>query len=233
MRRIAPIVLALALFYAPAALAAEPARLVFAAPTRAGEEWSARRLFNAALRAEERGNLMAACQLFMASRLAPRASFADVLYARGAALRLVRLLAGRDDDAALASALIIEDRGETSDLGPLIRSLMRRLEAGKPEVELLSGTIASLRYVPKTEHVTMELELDGGDRRVIEAEAPVAPFSAGNRVTTLVRRVAGRAQASLHLVALGRERLDGWVLLRVRDLPGDPFDAEGSMIGRR
>jgi hypothetical protein len=160
LRRIAPIVLALALFYAPAALAAEPARLVFAAPTRAGEEWSARRLFNAALRAEERGNLMAACQLFMASRLAPRASFADVLYARGAALRLVRLLAGRDDDAALASALIIEDRGETSDLGPLIRSLMRRL---RPEPEVDVQHHRPLRYAPKTEHVTMELRLDGGD----------------------------------------------------------------------
>ncbi|MFO0726773.1 MAG: hypothetical protein U1E65_23500 [Myxococcota bacterium] len=232
MRHAILIALALSAVAGPSS-ADESSRLVFAAPTRAGEEWSARRLFNAALRSEERGNLLAACQLFMASRLAPRSSFADVLYARGAALRLVRLLAGRDDDAALAAAMLIEDKGETSDLGPLIRTLMRRLESERSEVELMTGTLLSLRYNPRTERVTIEVEVDGGDRKIIEADGAVAPFSAGNRVTALVRRVSGRASAGLHLIGLSKEGHDGWTMLRIHGLPGDPFEKEGSLIGRR
>jgi hypothetical protein len=84
----------LALSLAPAARADDGA-LVVAAPTRSAEEASPRRLFNAALRAEEKGDLLAATQLLLAARLAPRRALADTIYARGAGLRLVRLLAPR------------------------------------------------------------------------------------------------------------------------------------------
>lgn len=201
------------------ALADAPSRFVVAASTRADEQ-SPRRLFNAGLRAEESGNLARACQLFMAARLVVKASVADELYARGAALRLVRILAGRDDDAALAAALLIEDRGDSSDLGPLVRSLLKRFASGQAALELAEGMIVAARYVKSSETVVLELELPGGELRVVEAEGTIAPLSAGQKVRLLVKKVRGRAAAGWSVVALGRDRAEGWQLLRVDGLPG-------------
>ncbi len=226
------------LFVAIALLAQAPAwadepvgRFVVAASTRS-EEQSPRRLFNAGLRAEETGNLALACQLFMAARLAGRDGVADKLYARGAALRLVRLLAGRDDDAASAAAVLIEDRGESSDLGPLVRTLLRRVQGERPAVEIVTGTLLSTRWTRATDGVLLELELDGGDTRVVEADAPVSPLSAGLRVRAMVRKTSGRAAAGWRLIAMGREQADGWQLIRVADLPGTPMDVDGSWAAR-
>lgn len=229
---------ALAVATAVAALAPSPARsdepvgrFMVAASTRS-EEQSPRRLFNQGLRAEESGNLALACQLFMAARLAARDSVADALYARGAALRLVRVLAGRDDDAASAAAVLIEDGGESSDLAPLVRSLLRRVHGDRAAVELLSATLVSTRWTRATDSVLLELELDDGERRVVEADAPVSPLSAGLRIRALVRKTSGRAASSWRLVAMGREHADGWQLIRVTDLPGTPIDPDASWAAR-
>lgn len=224
------VVLALAGGAIPAK-AEPPGRFVVAASTRS-EEQSPRRLFNAGLRAEEGGNLALACQLFMAARLAARESVADVLYARGAALRLVRVLAGRDDDAASAAAVLIEDAGESSDLGPLVRTLLRRVRGERPAVEMLSATLVATRWARATDTVLLELELDSGEQRVVEADAPVSPLSAGLRVKVLVRKTHGRASSSWRLVAMGREHADGWQLIRVADLPGTPMDVDGAWASR-
>lgn len=224
------VALALALSTVPAQ-AEPPGRFVVAASTRS-EEQSPRRLFNAGLRAEEGGNLALACQLFMAARLAARESVADMLYARGAALRLVRVLAGRDDDAASAAAVLIEDAGESSDLGPLVRTLLRRVRGERPAVEMLSATLVATRWARATDSVLLELELDSGEQRVVEADAPVSPLSAGLRVKVLVRKTHGRASSSWRLVAMGREHADGWQLIRVSDLPGTPMDVDGAWASR-
>lgn len=226
------LVVALALFAQVPAWADEPVgRFVVAASTRS-EEQSPRRLFNMGLRAEESGNLALACQLFMAARLAGRDSVADVLYARGAALRMVRVLAGRDDDAASAAAVLIEDAGESSDLGPLVRTLLRRVHGDRPSVELLSATLVSTRWTRATDGVLLELELDNGDTRIVEADAPVSPLSAGLRIRAVVRKTSGRAASSWRLIAMGREQADGWQLIRVADLPGTPMDVDGAWASR-
>jgi hypothetical protein len=213
---------ALIAFLLAALLAASDAQpeLLAAASTRSAEEPSPRRLFNAGLRAEERGDLGEACRLFMAARLVPRLSFADELYARGAALRQVRLLAGRDEDAATAAALLLGATGaESGDLGPLIGRLLRRFEPGaKRPLEQHTGTIVSLRFHRPSGHVLVEVEIDGGERRIIEAEGVVAPFSAGDRVAIVIRRIKGHAAAGWRLVAMGQERSDGWQILRVESL---------------
>jgi hypothetical protein len=218
-----------------AAQAAEPAaRLVFAAPPRAGEEWPPRRLFNSGLEAEERGNLVMACQLYLASRLATRASLADELYARGAALRLVRILLGYDDDAAVAAALLAAPAAEGSDLAPVVRGLVRRLERGaERNLELLSGTLLSVRFQRSSGQVFLELDPDGGERRIIAAESPVGPFSAGQRVKMLIQRLRGNANAGWRLLALAGDHADGWQIIRVRGLPGSPAPADGELLGER
>lgn len=229
---------ALSLVLALAAVAAEPEtsapRLVSAAPTRAGEEWSPRRLFNAGLRAEERGDLTLACQLYMAARLAPRLAFADELYARGAALRKLRLLAGRDDDAAAAAATLIGDSGDAGDLAPLLRTLLRRLDPGVREpLEVVNGQIISVRFHRPTGQVLVELEVDGGDRRVLEADGTVGPFSAGHRVAVVMRRIRGKAAVGWRLVAMGAEHADGWQILRVRGLPGPGMESGVEAVSQR
>jgi hypothetical protein len=217
----------LALWAGPAAWADDGA-LVLAAPTRSAEEASPRRLFNAALRAEEKGDLLAATQLLLAARLAPRRALADTLYARGAGLRLVRLLAPRDDDAALAAALLVDDGGVSSDLAPLIRALMRRLDDGREApVKVWSGVLTQLRYEARLDRVYAELELDGGARHLFEADGPIGPFSAGHRVTVMVHESRSvRGASRIALVAMKSARLDGWQLLRVRRLPGRGVDPE-------
>lgn len=224
----------LALSLAPAARADDGA-LVVAAPTRSAEEASPRRLFNAALRAEEKGDLLAATQLLLAARLAPRRALADTIYARGAGLRLVRLLAPRDEDAALAAALLVDDGGASSDLAPLIRALMRRLDdAREAPVKVWSGVLTQLRYEARLDRVYAELELDGGARHLFEADGPIGPFSAGHRVTVMVHESRSvRGASRIALVAMKSDRLDGWQLLRVRRLPGKGVEPDVGALAPR
>jgi hypothetical protein len=227
----------LALLPATASAAEAPARLVFAAPPRAGEEWPPRRLFNAGLEAEERGNLVMACQLYLAARLSGRAALADELYARGAALRLVRILLGYDDDAAVAAALLAAPATEGSDLAPVVKGLIRRLERGSEKneksLELLSGILLSVRFQRSSGQVFLELEPDNGERRIIVAESPVGPFSAGQRVKMLIQKLRGNANAGWRLLALAGDHADGWQIIRVRGLPGSPTPADGELLGER
>ena len=126
------------------ALSAQPVgapRLLFAAPLTEHAPRSPRQLFNAALSAEEQSNVTKACQLYLAARLAPRAAFADELYARGAAIRLVRLLAERDEDAAAAAALMVHgtisykeamsQSADPEDLSLKLRRMFPNLEQGE------------------------------------------------------------------------------------------------------
>src|SRR5262249_17872838 len=148
-------------------------QLVRAAPLRGDPEWPPRRLFNAALSAEEQGNKTLAVQLYMSARLAARDSLADELYARGAGLRLVRILAGYDDDAAAAAAMLVTKEAgpkATTDLAPLIRTLMRRFErTDDKELTYLTGVISAIRFKP-TGVAMIELKLDDavkeGEKRV-------------------------------------------------------------------
>ena len=207
-----------------------PSRLVMAAPVKGGAEWSPRRLFNAGLEAEERGNLVHATQLYMAARLATRTVFADDLYARGSGLRLLRVLAGRDSDAAVAAAILVAGSARASDLAPLVRSLVRRLH-NEPRLEALSGTILSMRYHRRTGRVLVELEDEMSKVvRIVDAEGPVGPFSAGHRVRAVVRRMYGDAEAGWRVVALAAGDADGWQLLRVRGLPGEPVRGSGALL---
>ena len=214
-----PALAALLVFWFATPAHADGPKFVVAASTRSDEQ-SPRRLFNAGLRAEESGNLTVACQLFMAARLASRSGVADALYARGAALRLVRILAGRDDDAASAAAVLIEDRGESSDLGPLVRSLIRRFGTEPANLEMAHGTIIAARWNRATEAIALEVELESGETRVVEAQAQIAPISAGQQVKMLVKKTRGHAAAGWTLIALARESADGWQILRVDGLPG-------------
>jgi hypothetical protein len=183
-------------------------------------------LFNAGLAAEEEGNLARACQLYMAARLATRTAFADGLYARGAGLRLLRVLAGRDEDAATAAAILVANAARVSDLEPLARLLLKRLDGEASEIEQWIGTILSVRYSPGSGHVSVELSADeAGEMRVVESEAPIGPFSAGDRVRVLMRRVSGRAAFAWRVVAVAGEQADGWQLMRVRALPGEHLQA--------
>ncbi|MCC7384137.1 MAG: hypothetical protein IT384_20000 [Deltaproteobacteria bacterium] len=207
------------------------AKLVFAARTRVADEWSPRRLFNAALRKEESDNLTQACQLLMAARLAPRLSFADELYARGAALRMVRLLAGRDDDAAAAVALLIGEGVESGELAPLVRTLVRRLS--EPGLDHFGGLIVAVRLERASRRVVIDLDVDGGERRTLEADGPIGPFSAGQRVELIARRLPGRPQIGWRLIAMSAEGADGWQILRVQRIEGEPTDPEGTLLGSR
>ncbi len=214
-----------AISLALAIVAAQPdpePRLLLAAPTRTGVEASPRRLFNAALRAQEKGDLALAVQLFMAARLAPRLSFADELYARGAAQRQVRLLAGRDDDAAAAAAVMIGNhKNEAGDLEALIRTLLRRFDPGHSDaLEIANGTLMSVRFHRPTGRVWIEIEIDGAERRLIEADGPIGPFSAGHRVAIVMAKLHGKAAIGWRLIAMGGERSDGWQILSARGVPG-------------
>lgn len=223
---------------APSAARAEgEVELVRAAPLRGDAEWPPRRLFNAGLDAEERGNKTLAVQLYMSARLAARGSVADQLYARGAGLRLVRILAGYDDDAAAAAAMLVDreasgDRA-TTDLAPLIRTLLRRVERAEGgELSILTGTIASIRVLPSGQ-ASIELEAAGAERTMILAEGPVGPFSAGDPVRAVVRKESSRAAASWRLIGMGLAGADGWQLLAVAGLPGEPGPAYGALMGKR
>jgi hypothetical protein len=196
-------------------------QLVRAAPVAGHESWSPRRLFNAALAGEQRGDLMGAVQLYLSARLSRRESFADQLYARGAGLRLVRVLAGVDDDAATAAALMVSaeaERGSPTDLAPLIRSLLHRLEnAG--ELEVLKGTIAAVRFHKRLGCSIVEVEDEHTEeRRVILAEGTIGPFSAGDLVRMLVKKDQTRALASWRMVAVGPAEADGWQVVSVQGL---------------
>lgn len=216
---------------------AEDEKIIRAAPLRQDSDWPPRRLFNAGLDAEQHGNITFAVQLYMSARLAVRASVADDLYARGAALRLVRILAGYDDDAAAAVAsLIREEAGErtTTDLAPLLRSLIRHIERGadKEEMVFMLGTIASIRVPQGATHALIELRLDNeGERRIIAAEGPVGPFSAGDPVRVVVKKDNTRAASSWKLIGMAHAKADGWQILAIAGLPGEPGPAYGALIG--
>src|SRR5262245_33086245 len=109
MRFVRIFAVASALWTSATAFASQDEKIVRAAPLRQDNEWPPRRLFNAGLDAEQHGNLTLAVQLYMSARLAVRTSIADELYVRGAALRLVRILSGYDDDAAAAVATLIKE----------------------------------------------------------------------------------------------------------------------------
>lgn len=198
-------------------------QLVRAAPVAGNESWSPRRLFNAALEGEQRGDLVGAVQLYLSARLSQRLSYADQLYARGAGLRMVRVLAGFDDDAATAAALMVSaeaERGAATDLAPLIRSLLHRLQRDG-ELEVLRGTIAAIRFHKRLGVSIVEVEdQDTEERRVVLAEGTLGPFSAGDAVRMLVKRDQTRALASWRMIAVGPGAADGWQLLSVQGLPG-------------
>ncbi len=225
------------LFVQPRAFADDRGQMVRAAPLRGDAEWPPRRLFNAALDAEERGNLTLAVQLYMSARLAARDSIADELYARGAGLRLVRILAGFDDDAAAAAAMLVTKEAEarpTTDLAPLIRTLMRRFErTDDKELTYLTGKIASIRVKPSG-LAYIELDLDDavteGEKRTIVAEAAVGPFSAGDPVRVLARKEGMRTLTRWRLVAMSHVKADGWQILAVNGLPGAAGPAYGALL---
>lgn len=208
-------------------------RIVRAAPVQGDREWSPRRLFNTALAAEEEGNATRAVQLYLAARLVERHSFADELYARGSALRLVRVLSSYDDEAASAAALWLRresrDRALT-DLAPLIRLLLQRLESSTGGYEVLVGTIASIRFREETGHAIIEMVTADDAQRLIRADAVVGPFSAGDPVRVLVRRDSTHALAEHRLVAMGHAAADGWQLIAARGLPGAPGPAYGALL---
>jgi len=185
--------------------------LVHAAPTE-GRAASPRRLFNMGLAAEEQGDGLAAVARYMAARAVPRTSFADSLYARGAGLRLIRLLAGRDDDAAaaVATALAQDDGpGPGTELSPLVRSLLAHVERDLLSVQ---GILVSVRLDAQggTDLVVVDA---GGVAHSVHAIAPVHPFTAGDSVRFLARRVG---QAAAHLVAMARSEVLAWRLLEVQ-----------------
>lgn len=237
MRTIRLLVLASALSATIAQAQSDQEKIVRAAPLRQDAEWPPRRLFNAGLDAEQRGNLTVAVQLYMSARLAERASVADELYARGAALRLVRILSGYDDDAAAAVASLIKDEAgdrTSTDLAPLLRSMIRRIERAseKEELSFMTGTISSIRVPHGSGHALIELRLnDEGERRIIAAEGPVGPFSAGDPVRVMVRRDSARAAAGWKLIGMAHAKADGWQILAITGLPGDAGPAYGALIG--
>lgn len=210
-------------------------QLVRAAPIRGTRIQSPRRLFNTGLAQEEQGNVTKAVQFYLSARLSVRHSFADELYARGAGYRLVRILAGYDDDAAAAAAMLVSDEADspvTSDLAPLVRTLLRRLddEGAGPDLESARGVIVSVRYKPRTEQTVIEVMEDEEERRLVLAEGPVGPFSAGDPVRILVRRDRHRAFAGWRLVAIGHAKADGWQLLSVSGLPGQAGAEYGVLL---
>jgi hypothetical protein len=237
MRPASAILFLFTVLAARSADAAEDKQLVRAAPLRGDPDWSPRRLFNAALSAEEQGNRTLAVQLYMSARLAARDSIADELYARGAGLRLVRILAGYDDDAAAAAAMLVTKEAgprATTDLAPLIRTLMRRFERSDDrELTYLTGTIGAIR-VKSSGEAYIELHLDDavkeGEKRTIVAEGPVGPFSAGDPVRVLAKRDVIRALTRWRLVAMAHARADGWQILSVSGLPGEPGPAYGALL---
>lgn len=211
-------------------------QLVRAAPVRGTRIQSPRRLFNSGLVEEEQGNVTRAVQFYLSARLSIRRSFADELYARGAGYRLVRILAGYDDDAAAAAAMLVSDEAEspaTSDLAPLVRTLLRRLDddGTGADLEVALGVIASVRYKPRTRQTVIEIMAEEeNERRLVLAEGPVGPFSAGDPVRILVRRDRSRAYAGWRLVAVGHAEADGWQLLSVSGLPGQAGDEYGALL---
>jgi hypothetical protein len=227
-----PVLLALALAASPS-VTPKPT-LVRAAPLRTGEIQSPRRLFNTGLQEEEQGNLTRAVQFYLSARLSLRRSIADELYARGAAYRLVRILAGYDDDAAAAAALLVasETLTPTSDLAPLIRTLLRRLDEGRhgPDLQAIQGVIASIRYRARDDLTVIELE-EGSERRLILTEGVVGPVSAGDRVRVMVRRDRKHAIAGWRLIAIGAVEGFSWQMLAVSGLPGDAGEAQGALLG--
>jgi hypothetical protein len=213
--------LALLLLLASAPAAGRP-QLVRAESVRGPAVLSPRRLFNTGLIEEEQGNLLKAVQFYMSARLSLRSSFADELYARGASYRLVRILAGYDDDAAAAAAVSISthpDAQVPSDLAPLIRSLLRRIDDDEKDgdLETASGVIESLRFRDVSRQTVIELAV-GDERRLVMADGSIGPFSAGDSVRVLARRDRSRALASWRLIAIGPAEADGWQLLAVANL---------------
>lgn len=206
--------LALAALLAQADLGAP--RLIAAGDGFETAAWSARRWFNAGLVAEEAKDLPAACAAFLAALSTQGDGVADEVYSRGAGLRLVRVLAGRDDDAATAAALLVAP-ARFSELGPLIRMLRRRVETGDGGLEEASGLLASVRVDRGSGRVALELETEAGSRIVL-APGSVAPFSAGDRVRALLKRTRGSATAGWEIIALGYANASGWRLLRVAGL---------------
>jgi hypothetical protein len=202
--------------------------LVRAAPVRGGDVQSPRRLFNTGLSEEEGGNFTRAVQYYLSARLSLRHSFADELYARGAGYRLVRILAGYDDDAAAAAAMLVSveaDATLSSDLAPLIRSLLNR------DLERTKGVISSIRFRPRDHQSVIELEVEGEEeKRLILADGVVGPFSAGDQVRILIRKDRKHAFAGWRLIAIGHADADGWQMLAVTGLPGEAGEAYGALL---
>jgi len=207
-------------------------RTVLAAAQATDSAWSPRRLFNAGLVAEETGNLTEACQFMMAARLTMRRGFTDDLYAKGALLRLLKIVAGRDEDAATAAAFQVARAARSSALDPMVKMLVRRLDR-TDDLASVTGTILSVRLDKRTRHLMIELEPDHGTARIIDVGPRLGSFTAGHRVRALLRRVDGRARAGWRLVALSAERAEGWELMRVRGLEGAPVPSHGGPLGRQ
>ncbi|MEQ9498326.1 MAG: hypothetical protein RIT81_15745 [Deltaproteobacteria bacterium] len=234
MPRFAPALLFATLAFTQVAEASPT--LVRAAPTTGTTVWSPRRLFNAALAAEENGGSVEAVRLYLAARLAPRKSYADQMYAKGAGLRLVRILAGYDDDAATAAAMLVDDEARRSgytDLAPLIRSLVRRMEDPEADLQIVRGRIDAVRYRPADDAAVVRLRLRDGSLRVFAAHGPVGPFSAGDQIRALVRREQFGQWAHWRLVSLSYAGDDGWGLLAVDNLPRSNGQAQALRRGRR
>lgn len=220
--RTVPLLVLVATLGGSAEAVAKPA-LVRAAPAAGTATWSPRRLFNAGLAAEERHDPQAAIELYLAARLSARSAFADELYAKGAGLRLVRVLSRFDEDAATAVALHVADeaRGQgTTDLAPLIRTLVRRVMGKRrTDLELVRGRIDAIRYREADGAAVVDIGLPSGAKRVVAAHGPVGPFSAGDNVRVLIRRERHGSWAEWRLISMSYKKQDGWKLIAVEGLP--------------
>lgn len=176
---------------------------------------SPRRLFNLGLADEEASRPTDAVARYLAARGVPRSSFADALYARGAGLRLLRLLAGRDDDAAAAVAFALARDGDAKpgeELSPLVRSLLARVDRDLLAIE---GLVVGMRITKNGEAEVEVADAEGRRHRVL-APAPVRPFTAGDEVRVVARAHPDAPTAPARLVAMGAKAAAAWALLAVR-----------------
>ncbi len=175
---------------------------------------SPRQLFNQGLGHEERGERTEAIRAYLAAGLGSKSSFADELYAQGAGLRLVRLLAGEDDDAALAVAIgLAGEVDQEEPASPLLRSLLSRLNLERARWQHGKASIASVRYRTEDNLSLIELRKEGGKRQVVLAKGRISPFTAGDQIRVVLRKESKKALAGWRLVAMGYQSEPAWRLL--------------------
>ena len=85
-------------------------------------------------------------------------------------------------------------------------------------LEMRSGTITSMRYRKASGVVHIELDGDDGEKRIISSDAPVSPFTAGQQVRVLLRRMHGKAAAGWRVIAMAHSDASSWEIIRVSRL---------------